>query len=459
MRCGFDRSRFANLRPANMIDRRHFLKNATAAALGSSVAAASSAWSYRQILGANDRVRFAVAGVNNRGAAHMTAIASLAGTSLDYLIDVDSEVLRRRIDEYAAAGHRSPKGAGDYRRVLDDKSVDAITIAVPDHWHARLAVDALRAGKHVYVEKPVSAYAQEGEVLMAVAAALPRQVVQYGAQRRSSQVLTEFVELARSGVLGNIYQADTWYADARKSIGNGADTNVPAHLDWDLWQGPAPRTHYRSNVVHYNWHWFWRWGTGELPNNGMHELDVARWVMGVTFPERVAVSGQRRFYRGDDWEMYDTLLAEFTFPAGQIIRWTGHSCNMVPQYGRSRGVMVMGEKGCALLDSDSYEIFDLEGKSVRGAGGGAAIATDHRGGGNLDNAHFTNFVALIRGRSSVPVAPIREGHISTSYCQLGNIAYRSGLTLHCDPVTGRPSEAAAMQLWSREYAPGWDFTA
>ena len=358
-------------------------------------------------------------------------------------------------------GHGAPKGVGDYRRVLDDKSIDALTVAAPDHWHSRMAVDALKAGKHVYVEKPVSTYPREGEVLVELAARHPRLVVQYGAQRRSSEVLQEFVGLVRSGELGDIYQADTWYADARKSIGNGVDAAVPANLDWDLWQGPAPRTHYRSNVVHYNWHWFWQWGTGELSNNGMHELDVARWVMGVQYPECVAVSGQRRFFRGDDWQMYDTLLAEFAFSGGKLIRWSGHSCNLVAQYGRGRGVMVFGDRGSALLDADSYEIYDREGRSVRRVGGVGAtgVAPDHRGGSNLDAAHLGNFVALIQGKLSVPVAPIREGHISTAYCALGNIAYRSGLTLHCSPATGRPYEPAGMKLWSREYAPGWDFTA
>ena len=353
-----------------MLTRRGFLASSAAGA-----AMAATARSYARILGANDRVHIAVMGVNGRGQAHMNAIAMLPGVALDCLIDVDHLVLEKRAAEFAAKGQPAPKTAGDYRRVLDQHRIDAITVAAPDHWHARAAIDGLKAGKHVYVEKPVCAYPREGELMIEAAAKRPNLVLQYGAQRRSSTILRDFVQLARGGVLGEIYQADTWYSNIRTSIGVGVDGPPPANLDWDLWQGPAPRRSYRSNVVHYNWHWFWRWGTGELPNNAMHELDVARWVMGVDFPERVVASGQRRFFRGDDWEMYDTLQLELAFPGGKIIRWSGHSCNQILEHGRDRGVLIMGEKGSAMVDGDFYEIFDLNGKSVTKVDGGNSSHT------------------------------------------------------------------------------------
>ena len=441
-----------------MVNRREFLSGATASATAG-VVLATSARSYARIMGANDRVHLAVMGVNGRGQAHMDALSKLPDASIDFLIDVDSLVLEKRAAEYAAKSKPRPKTAGDYRRVLDNRAIDAMTVAVPDHWHARAAIDGLKAGKHVYVEKPVCAYPREGELMIDAAARNPKLVLQYGAQRRSSDVLREFVELARHGALGEIYQADTWYSNIRTSIGVGVDGSAPRNLDWELWQGPAPRRSYRSNVVHYNWHWFWRWGTGELPNNAMHELDVARWVMGVDFPERVSASGQRRYFRSDDWEMYDTLALELAFRGGKIIRWSGHSCNQILEHGRDRGVLIIGDKGSALVDGDFYEIFDLAGKSVSKVDGGTRTATtDHVGGSNLDVVHFSNFLALVRGTRTEPVAPIREGHVSTALCHLGNIAYRTGLELHCDPVTGIPAEPAARQLWSREYAPGWELT-
>ena len=355
-------------------------------------------------------------------------------------------VLAKRAAEFASKGRPMPKMAADYRRVLDDRRIDAITIAVPDHWHARAALDALQTGKHVYVEKPVCAYPHEGELMIAAGDRNPKLVLQYGAQRRSSQVLREFVGLTRGGILGVIYQADTCYCNERGSIGTGVDGPAAATLDWDLWQGPAPRLSYRSNVVHYNWRWFWHWGTGELPNNALHELDVARWVLGVDFPESVQVSGQRPFFRGDDWEMYDTLSMEIGFTGGKLIRWSGHSCNQILEHGRDRGVLILGDKGSALVDGDFCELFDLAGKSISRINDGS----------DLDVRHFNSLVSLIRGTLTEPVAPIREGHISTLLCHLGNIAYRSGSGLHCDPSTGQPHEAAAMEFWSREYAAGWE---
>jgi len=257
--------------------------------------------------------------------------------------------------------------------------------------------------------------------------------------------------------LGEIYAADTWYANNRKSIGVGIDGAPPPNLDWDLWQGPRPRRTYRSNVVHYNWHWFWHWGTGELCNNAVHEVDIARWLMGVEFPERVSARGERRFYRGDDWEMYDTMRLELTFAGGRVIRWDGHSCNAVARYDRGRGTLIYGTKGTALVDRNGYEVFDLAGKSVRKAVARATSSTtDTVGEGALDILHIDNFAAVIRGNSSALASPIRESHISTLLCHLGNIAYRTGTDLTCDAATGRPASTAALAYWTPEYESGWE---
>src|SRR5262245_32056638 len=372
-----------------MLTRRSLLAGAIA-----SVATTSfSARSYAQIKGANDRLRVAVMGLNGRGMAHVKAFAAASNLQVTHLVDVDSNVLQTRGAEVAQK-FAPAKLERDYRRVLDSKSVDILTVATPDHWHAKAALDAMSAGKHVYLEKPCGIAPSEGEALIAAQRRYGR-VLQVGNQQRSSVETRELVSLVRAGELGEIYAADTWYANNRKSIGVGVDGAPPPNLDWDLWQGPRPRRTYRSNLVHYNWHWFWHWGTGELCNNAVHEVDIARWLMGVEFPERVSARGERPCDRGDDWEMYDTTLLELTFAGGRVIRWDGHSCNAVSRYDRGRGTLIYGTKGAALVDRNGYEVFDLAGKSVRKAAASATSATtDTSGEGALDVLHVDNFAAV-----------------------------------------------------------------
>ena len=419
---------------------------------------AFSARSYAQIKGANDRLRVAVMGLNGRGMAHVSAFAAASNMQVTHLADVDSKVLSTRGGEVAKK-YGATKLERDYRRVLDSKSVDILSVATPDHWHAKAALDAMSAGKHVYLEKPCGIAPSEGEALIA-AQKRSGLVLQVGNQQRSSVETRELVSLVREGLLGEIYAADTWYANNRKSIGVGVDGAPPPNLDWDLWQGPRPRRTYRSNVVHYNWHWFWHWGTGELCNNAVHEVDIARWLMGLELPERVSARGERRFHKGDDWEMYDTMRLELTYASGRVIRWDGHSCNAVARYDRGRGTLVYGTKGSALVDRNGYEVFDLAGKSIRKAVARATSSTtDTVGEGALDVLHVDNFAAVIRGNSSALASPIRESHVSTLLCHLGNIAYRTGTDLICDAATGRPASAAALAYWTPEYEQGWEIVS
>jgi predicted dehydrogenase len=431
-------------------------RRSTLLAAGVALATAGmSARSYAQVRGANDRIRFAVMGVNGRGVAHMNAVAALQNTAVTHLIDVDQQILERRGGEFSARGASGFALAHDYRRVIESQDTDVLMIAAPDHWHARAAIDALAAGKHVYVEKPCSVTPQEGEALVAAQQRYGG-IVQMGNQQRSSVETKELMSLIQQGLLGEVYEVDTWYANSRGTIGVGVDGAPPAHLDWDLWQGPAPRRAYRSNVVHYNWHWFWRWGTGEICNNALHELDLARWALGVTYPEQVTALGQRRFHQGDDWEMYDTMRLELTFPGGKIARWTGHSCNNLQRFGRGRGALIMGANGSALLDRNGFIIYDVRGEKVREVTANAASATtDIRGEGVLDLLHLQNMMAIMRGQSAAQASPIAEGHISTTLCHLGNIAYRTGGAITCNPTTGRPLERAAARYWRRDYAEGW----
>lgn len=439
-----------------MIDRRTMLGG-----IGAAVGVATTAKSYAAIKGANDRLRVATIGVNSRGMAHIAAFSKTPNCAVTHIVDVDSDVLTKRLASIAKRGLPAPKTERDYRRLLDRKAVDIVTIATPDHWHAKLAIDAMESGHHVYVEKPMGMAPAEGEALIA-ATTRTKRLFQMGNQQRSSVETIALKALIDAGELGDVYEAQTWYANNRKTIGRGQEIAPPANLDWEMWQGPRPRGPYRSNLIHYNWHWFWKYGTGEICNNALHEVDVARWLMGVAYPETVSAEGARRFHHDDDWEMYDTLALTLDYAGGCKIRWDGHSCNSLMRYGRGRGVVVLGTKGHALVDRNGFQLFDLADKPVKQmlvAADGTSETTGTMGEGALDILHAGNFVEVIRGRTRDLASPVREGHISTTTCHLGNMAYRTKSTLTIDSATGKPSGPEAMKLWALDYQPGWEVKA
>lgn len=438
-----------------MMDRRTIIKGAGAAALTT----AMSAKSYAAIQGANDRVRVAVVGVNGRGQAHMAAFSKLPNVAITHLVDCESAVLAKRAGEFAARGHAAVQTESDYRRLLGRKAVDIVTVATPDFSHVKIATDAMNAGHHVYCEKPVGLAPAEGEAMIAVQKRTGRKV-QIGNQQRSSPETRQLGELIKAGELGHIYEAQTWYAMARKPIGHGQRVQPPATLDWDMWQGPRPRAAYRSNLVPYNWHWVWQYGTGEICNNGMHEIDVARWLMGLTYPEQVEARGSRQFFNDDDWEMYDTMDLTLAYDGDRKITWEGQSGNSMLRYGRGRGALLLGTKGSAVVDRNGFELYDLGGKQLRVVKAAAESKTTGTvGEGILDVYHAGNLVDVIRGTSATLNSPIEEAHISTTLCHLGNMAYRTNAALTVDPATGRPASAAAMKLWSVDYQPGWEIKA
>jgi predicted dehydrogenase len=230
---------------------------------------------------------------------------------------------------------------------------------------------------------------------------------------------------------------------------------VPANLDYELWQGPAPHTPYRDNVIHYNWHWFRRWGTGEICNNGTHEIDVARWVLGVDAPTRVTSVGGRYAFQ-DDWEFTDTQEASFEFAGGKTIIWQGQSCNGLQTFGRGRGTSILGTTGSVVMDRDGYVVYDLKNNVVKQslaakAGDGLNISGDDE----MTALHIANFVEAVRTGVALR-QPIEEGAKSVLLCHLGNIAQFTGRALRVDPQTGHIlGDEDAMKFWQREYAPGW----
>ena len=442
-----------------MITRRDFGKAAAMSAAG--LAAATTAKSYAQILGANERVRFATFGLNSRAYAHLSALHSNAATSrMVACADVESRILARFAAEAEKDLGYTVETAGDFRRLLDRKDIDAISIATPDHWHTPMAIDGLEAGKHVYVEKPCSHNPAEGALLIA-AQRKHGKLVQMGTQQRSSPHTIEIVKRIHDGEIGRAYYAKAWYVNTRKSIGHGQVAPVPPTLDWDLWQGPAPRTAYRDNVQPYNWHWFRVWGTGETLNNGTHEVDVCRWALGVDYPERVSAQGGRYAFK-DDWQFYDTLLTEFTWPqtlGNKALAWEGRSCNGAKLQGRDRGSQILGTTGSVLVDRDGYEVYDLNGKKTDEfrVQGEKTMSADLVGRDSMTDAHFANFIAGITKGETLH-APIEVGNVAVTMLQLSNIAWEVGRELRLDVADGGRivGDAEAMKGWGREYEKGWE---
>lgn len=429
--------------------RRKFLQTASAAGIGIATARVRP-WT----LGApGERVGVAVMGLNGRGTVLAKAFARAPNARVTFVCDVDSQVLAKAAAAVGPLQASPPKAIADFRRALDDKSVDALVIAAPDHWHTPATILALQAGKHVYVEKPCGHNAREGELIVEAQRKYQR-AVQMGTQQRSAERSIELAQALKEGLIGRPYLARAWYANTRGTIGRGKEAPVPANLDYELWQGPAPRTPYRDNVIHYNWHWFHRWGTGEICNNGTHEIDVSRWMLGVDACTRVVSTGGR-YQFDDDWEFTDTQEVTFEFAGGKTIIWQGQSCNGLPTFGRSRGVVVLGTAGSVVVDRDGYVVYDPKGQVIREVAAAKpsdplnVVADDEATG-----THIANFIDAVRTGAALH-QPIAEGAKSVLLCHLGNIAQSTGRALRTDASGHILDDADAMKQWQREYAPGW----
>ncbi|MBM3881377.1 MAG: Gfo/Idh/MocA family oxidoreductase, partial [Verrucomicrobia bacterium] len=367
--------------------------------------------------------------------------AALERAQITHICDVDERAVAKGLAAVGTRQEKRPEAVRDFRKALEDPAVDGVVIAAPDHWHAPATILACSAGKHVYVEKPASHNAREGE-LMVAAAREHRRVVQLGTQRRSLPAMIEAIEQVRAGAIGRVRFSRSWYNNMRGSIGQGRAVPVPSWLDWPLWQGPAPERPYRDNIVHYHWHWFWHWGTGELGNNGIHGLDLCRWGLGVEAPRRVS-SGGGRYHYDDDQETPDTQVVTFDFGDRALV-WEGRSCQRHGIEGSMFGAAFYGDRGTLVYDGSNCRRYDDQDKEIS--------KTAVSGG---DTAHLENFLEAIRDGARLN-AEIQEGHWSTLLCHLGNLAWRTGRTLDCEAGTGRPvGDAGAEALWGREYRAGW----
>jgi predicted dehydrogenase len=418
--------------------RRQFLQQSAAAGASLGVLGLPA---LAKPLGANERLRVGIMGLS-RGLDLAKMFAKLPNVEVACVCDVDQKRVAKAIDTLTKAGHKPPEGVGDFRRILDNQDIPILVNAACNHWHAPGAILGCAAGKHVYVEKPCSHTPQEGELLVAATRKAQKQV-QMGNQRRSWPRIIEAIERIQKGEIGRPYLAQCWYTNNRPSIGHGQSGPVPSGVDYDLWQGPAPRRPFRSNYLHYNWHWFWHWGNGELGNNGIHMIDVCRWGLGVDFPVAVTSTGGRYRFE-DDQETPDTHLVSFTFEGRRTITWQGTSCNRLPEE-KQADVLFLGEKGSLAIKGGNYAIYDAKGKLISKETGSAE-----------ESVHLANFIAAVRGETKLN-SEITEGHKSTLLCHLGNIAHRTGRSLKCDPKDGRIlDDAEAMKFWQKEYEKGWE---
>lgn len=433
--------------------RRKFLKNTAVAGVG--IPLAMSSQSYANIIGANSRLNVAVVGLNGRGNALMKSSLATDNVRITHVCDVDSRALAKGAERVQKLSGKKTKMVKDFRRLLDEKSLDAVVIATPDHLHAPFALWAMKAGKDVYVEKPCGHNPYEGEMLIAAQKKYGR-TIQMGNQQRSGPTSIKGIQMIKDGAIGKAYNGKAWYHNTRGGIGKGAKAPVPDWLDYELWQGPVERMPYQDNLIHYNWHWFWHWGTGEVCNNGTHEIDICRWALGADFPTKVSSSGGR-YHFDDDWQFYDTQYTSYEFEGGKNITWEGLSCNGLKTRGRGRGALIQGTEGSMLLDRNGMILYDLKGKVVKEEKEKQQSATTNTvGAGALDTFHMQNFAAAIRD-GATQNSNILEGHKSVLLCHLTNISQKVGRSLRTDPKDGSIiGDPEAARMWSRDYIDGWD---
>jgi len=409
----------------------------------------------QRVFGANDRVRIGVCGLRGQGFAHIEEYARIANVETAAVCDVDENIMQGRLADMDLMSLPAPKTYSDVRKLLEDSSIDAISIATPNHWHALLGIWALQAGKDVYIEKPCCHYLWEGRQLVRAAKKYNR-IVQHGTNNRSAGAVIEGIGKMREGLIGDVYLARGLCFNERNTIGRAPVEPVPAGVNYDLWTGPSPLHPFTRNRFHYNWHWFWDTGNGDIGNQGIHQMDVARWGLGVKFPNKVAATGGH-FMFDDDQETPNTLNAVFEFhqPEGkpkllefEVRHWlTNEEAGIgslgfgvaIPGFlgppprhprphpevgGGSVGDIFYGSKGYMAMSNEEFPSY----RTWLGEG-------QERGpSGSREGNNWQNFIDCVRTRKQEDVnAPIEEGYISCALVHLANASYRLGRTLHFDP--------------------------
>ncbi len=424
---------------ASTMNRRRFLASSSIA-MGATAFAPAALCAART---ANQRITLGVMGLNGRGRALATVLAAQPDVDIAYLCDVDESAIGPTKESIAKTKQHAPQAVSDFRRILDDPAVDGLAIATPDHWHALATIHACAAGKHVLVEKPASHNVIEGQRMVAAARKHSRHV-QVDTQRRSSAAMKAMVDFLSSGAIGKLHFARSWITSRRENIGHAADEAVPAGVDYDLWLGPAPLRSFNRNHFHYQWHWFWQYGTGELGNNGVHGLDLARWGLGVEMPASVVSSGAKQFFN-DDQVTPDTQVVCYEYP-GLTLVWEHRTWSPYGLNDSTFGVEFHGADGVVTTDGRTWWIHRPKEPKKLGFDGDTAYEPQHQ----------RNWLDAIRGDAQL-TADIEVGHTSTAICHIGNISQRVGRKLSWDAAAWRfaPADADANALLGREYRAPW----
>ena len=435
------------------MQRRDFLKRSGAAAGLSLLGTAAGGPAAQGKTPPSERIAVAVAGVRGRGGALLAAFASLPEVEVRYICDVDESVLKRATAGVAERTGREPKAVKDFREALDDKAVNALVLGTPDHWHAIPTIKAAQAGKDVYVEKPDGHNAMEGRTMVAAAKKYGR-IVQLGTQARSGPHIHSAMDYIRQGNLGRVKFAKAWESSKQGSIGHPPDSSPPPGVDYDLWLGPAPKRPFNVRRFHGSWRWFFDYGTGDLGNDGVHRLDIARWGLGTALaaqgeklpllPERVSALGGK-YYFDDDQEWPDTLMVVYDFPR-YVLTYEMRIWSPYPMEGEDEGAAVFGDKGYIVIGNRRWRAFDGRGKQL----------TEQKGDYN-DVGHIRDFLDCIRTRKK-PAADLETvGHPSSLLCHLGNASWRAGRTLRFDPATYTfaGDDEANRYLTRPEYRKPW----
>ena len=439
-------------------NRRDFIRKSAIGGLGlASVSSMGmSAQSYNNIIGSNDRLHLAIAGLGRRLGAYYSPIARKeSNVKLTYLCDAKQSQMISAAKRFGSHLNYKPKLEKDIFKILDDNKVDVLINAMPDHWHTPGAIIAMKSGMHVYVEKPSSCTMEENELLVKAANKYSK-VVQMGNQQRSSPHTQQVIKKIHNGAIGQAYKAIAFYSNGRGEVPIQKKSSIPEGLDWNLWQGPAVHREYTSETWDYNWHWYgWNYGTAEMGNNATHELDVARWALSVNFPKMVEVESAKRHFINDGWEMYDTMLARFSFEDNKVIEWDGKSRNAYNTYGSGRGVVIYGTEGSVFVNRGHYKLFDrnanlVEKVSSGGKEGGVALG----GGGDMSTLHVMNFFETIRGKSSLN-APIADANISMAMVHYANVSSRIKQNFEVDDIKGTMFNRDAMEYWGKPYEESW----
>jgi predicted dehydrogenase len=406
------------MKEKSKVTRRSFIqKSAGAAALLSMPTIIPAT-----VFGANDKVRVAVLGVNGRGTTHIEGYMNLPDVEVACLCDPDLVILAQRAGEFEKKYGKKVIQQQDLRRVYEDKSIDVVSIATPNHWHSLAAIWACQAGKDIYVEKPGSHNIFEGRKMVEAAAKYNR-IVQHGVQLRSSVAVQEAIKHLHDGLIGNVYMARGLCYRWRADIGDKGTEPVPEGLDYDLWTGPAAKQPFSRNIVHYNWHWTWNYGNGDVGNQGVHETDLCMWGLNVGLPEQITAAGGK-FLFNDAKITPEVLASTYYYPKEKkIIEFEVRPWITNDEKGVTVGNIFYGSEGYLVVNGyDTYQSF---------------LGKDYKPGPSRKEGgdHFLNFITAVRAHDkSLLNAPVETAHLSSALAHLGNIAYRTGRTLNFDPL-------------------------